>query len=242
MRSCGRLIEKREKNKERARKSRQRNHDARATYAHATRNVREACDATIQNLTIPNQTKKDLAPSAAADGASERIITDSLQPGGAQSTETGKGESLQGQTSGTTETPAPAEKPGSEYTREFEDFWRAYPRKVEKKGAYKAWKARLREGVPARDLIAAARHYAEDCSRRGTEMSFIKHAKTFLGPSKPYEEYIRAAPEPETPKQNKVIRFGLLHTSASDEEMAFRRKAVRQAYEHIFGTANGWPD
>lgn len=77
------------------------------------------------------------------------------------------------------------------YSPEFEEFWSVYPRKVEKLRAYKCWQARMREKVPPSDLIAAARHYAEKCLREGTEEKFIKHPATFLGPTRPYEDYIR---------------------------------------------------
>lgn len=84
-----------------------------------------------------------------------------------------------------------------EYPPEFEQFWQVYPRRVEKLRAFKAWQARIREKVPPADLIAAARQYAEKCRREGTEERFIKHPSTFLGPARPYEDYIR----PPTPME-----------------------------------------
>jgi hypothetical protein len=169
---AGRLIEQREKNAERKRRSRQR-------HASVTRTSRvtDVAVTGLPNLTIPNQTidLKDLAPSADADEAR----ADTQDAGGAQSSKTGKGEN------------APAEKPANEYTADFEAFWAAYPRKVEKKGAFKAWQARLKAGVDPQELILAARNYADRCRQLGTEIQFIKHAKTFLGPSEPYQEYVK---------------------------------------------------
>jgi hypothetical protein len=80
------------------------------------------------------------------------------------------------------------------YTPEFEEFWDHYPRKVEKKRAFRAWKARLREGVKPETLIQACKNYAVYCTRQGIEQRYIKHASTFLGPDKPYEEYINGIP------------------------------------------------
>jgi len=76
-----------------------------------------------------------------------------------------------------------------EYTPEFEQFWTFYPRKIEKKRAYRQWKARLKEKVSPEDLIKAAKHYAEYCKKRNTEPEYIKHASTFLSRDKPYEEF-----------------------------------------------------
>ncbi len=87
----------------------------------------------------------------------------------------------------------PAEKPAKRqgtYETEFEQFWFVYPRRVEKQGAYKAWIARLKEGVTPDILINASQNYAISCRENGIENRFIKHAKTFLGPSKPYEDYV----------------------------------------------------
>jgi hypothetical protein len=80
----------------------------------------------------------------------------------------------------------------SEYTPEFEAFWEAYPRRKEKQAAYRCWKARLREGTQPRVMIEAARLYAEECCRKGTQEEFIKQAKTFLGPNKTFLEYFES--------------------------------------------------
>lgn len=80
----------------------------------------------------------------------------------------------------------------SEYTAEFEEFWDVYPRRKEKQAAYRCWKARLREGTQPRVMIEAARLYAEECCRKSTQEEFIKQAKTFLGPNKPFLEYFEA--------------------------------------------------
>lgn len=84
-----------------------------------------------------------------------------------------------------------------EYTPEFEEFWAHYPRKIEKKRAFRVWKARLREGVPPEVLVRACKHYAEYCTRQGTEQRYIKHPSTFLGPDRPYEEFIDGVPVQE---------------------------------------------
>lgn len=94
---------------------------------------------------------------------------------------------------------APAEKPQKggarvkpgkgEYTTAFEEFWKNYPRKIEKKGAFKAWNTRLREGVAPELLINAAKGYSASCRQKKTEERFIKHPATFLGSEEPYLSY-----------------------------------------------------
>lgn len=71
----------------------------------------------------------------------------------------------------------------------FEEFWKTYPRKVEKQKAYRVWKTRMREGVDPQTLIRTAANYAEAMKAKGTAQHFLKHPATFLGPDKPYEEW-----------------------------------------------------
>jgi hypothetical protein len=93
---------------------------------------------------------------------------------------------------------APAEKPKKggaqktgkgEYTDEFEAFWGNYPRKIEKKGAFRVWNTRLKEGVLSELMINAAKGYSAFCKKNKTEEKYIKHPSTFLGPAEPYVEY-----------------------------------------------------
>lgn len=87
------------------------------------------------------------------------------------------------------------------YTPVFEKFWDSYPRRTEKQKAFRVWSIRLREGVSPDDLVLAAVNYAKHCSRSGTEERFVKHPATFLGPDKPYFEWVNVEPpKPEPPK------------------------------------------
>lgn len=133
--------------------------------------------------------EEDLCPDPAGPDCDQTPPSSGAQDEGRAETAPGKG-------------PAPTadDRPGRalrrpaerlEYSAEFEEFWRRYPRRVEKRRAFKAWKARLKEGQKAEALTAAASHYADACRSAGTEERFIKHASTFLGPDKPYEDYIR---------------------------------------------------
>ncbi len=61
----------------------------------------------------------------------------------------------------------------------FDAFWSAYPRKVGKPEARKAWKAATRKADPS-SIIAAASAYAEQTQTEKTEPRFIKHPSSWL--------------------------------------------------------------
>lgn len=77
-----------------------------------------------------------------------------------------------------------------EYPSEFEEFWSQYPRKKEKAAAFRCWKTRRKEGHLPRDMLAAAQGYRAECIKLGTQEQFVKLGKTFLGPARPFEEYL----------------------------------------------------
>ncbi|EEQ12700.1 Uncharacterised protein [Yersinia frederiksenii] len=87
---------------------------------------------------------------------------------------------------------AEAKNKRHEYSPEFEAAWLIYPRRPgspDKHGAFKAWNARLRDGVTTDAMLEGVRRYAEfvkATGKAGTE--FIKQAKTFFGPSKHFDD------------------------------------------------------
>jgi len=78
---------------------------------------------------------------------------------------------------------------GDEYTEDFEQAWALYPCRpgASKKESFKAWKARLKAGVDADDLIAGIKRYAAYVAAMKTEPQYIKQAATFLGPGEHYK-------------------------------------------------------
>ncbi len=84
----------------------------------------------------------------------------------------------------------PKQKPASEYTKDFEEFWVVYPRKIGKGEAYKKYKARLNDGWSEAELLEAAKNYANRASRERTEQKYIKHAKTFLSENTPFTDFL----------------------------------------------------
>lgn len=77
------------------------------------------------------------------------------------------------------------------YSPDFESFWKEYPNKKDKGKAFKCWQTRLKERYSPIDMIQAAKNYAIE--KKGCEVKFIKHGATFLGPDKPFEEYINSS-------------------------------------------------
>lgn len=77
-----------------------------------------------------------------------------------------------------------------DYTPSFEKCWEAYPRKIDKAGAYKKYKARVNDGFSEEELYAATVRYADQCRRDRTEEKYIKHGKTFYGESTPFIDYL----------------------------------------------------
>lgn len=59
----------------------------------------------------------------------------------------------------------------------FDDFWKAYPKRVAKEGARKAWAAAVKRGVSPEHIAAAARRYAE---HPPDEARFIPNPQTWL--------------------------------------------------------------
>ncbi|EGH9933081.1 helix-turn-helix domain-containing protein [Salmonella enterica] len=78
------------------------------------------------------------------------------------------------------------------YSNEFETAWQAYPKRAggnSKAAAYKAWKARLKDGVKPDDMLAGVKRYAAYVKVTGsTGTQFVKQTATFFGPDRHFEE------------------------------------------------------
>ena len=100
-----------------------------------------------------------------------------------------------------TKTPAKiAPKNESNFEADFENFWQAYPKpkNPDKTPGRQKYIALRKKGVSADDLLKAAQNYAQ--AMRGTDPRYIKHCKTFLGPSNAWRDYLQTE-EPKTAQQ-----------------------------------------
>ena len=92
--------------------------------------------------------------------------------------------------------PAKAAEPSctdkQDYSPDFEIAWQAYPKRAggnSKASAFKAWRARLKDGVSPADMLAGVKRYAAYVSATGNVGSqFVKQAATFFGPDRHFEE------------------------------------------------------
>ena len=86
--------------------------------------------------------------------------------------------------------PNPKSKPKTvaEYPEAFEQVWEKYPSRpgASKKDSFKAWKARVADGVDPDVMLGGVIRYAAYCLANGTEPQFVKQPTTFFGPSEHY--------------------------------------------------------
>ncbi|GJL37378.1 hypothetical protein TUM17576_41980 [Enterobacter hormaechei] len=87
---------------------------------------------------------------------------------------------------------APARPAKQDYSPEFETAWQAYPKRAggnPKPSAFKAWKARLKDGVKPETMLEGVKRYAAYVRATGsTGTQFVKQAATFFGPDRHFEE------------------------------------------------------
>lgn len=74
--------------------------------------------------------------------------------------------------------------------------WEHYPRKLNRKGAARAWTATIRRGADPDDLHTATVHYAQ--IRSGEDDRHTMHGTTFFGPDERWRDYLDP---PATPRR-----------------------------------------
>lgn len=89
----------------------------------------------------------------------------------------------------------------NKYSNEFEEFWRTYPRKVDKKKASKSFNTVMKK-YSFEEIIEGTKKYA--ASVKNTEKKYIKHPTTFLNNDSFIDGYEEAKEEQSTP--NEVYR------------------------------------
>lgn len=103
---------------------------------------------------------------------------------------------------------APARSARQEYSPEFEQAWQEYPKRAggnSKSAAFKAWKARLREGIKPETMLDGVRCYAAWVRATGnTGTQFVKQAATFFGPDRHFEDFWQQPAAPGGGRQRQV--------------------------------------
>ncbi|MDG1642965.1 DNA-binding protein [Klebsiella huaxiensis] len=115
---------------------------------------------------------------------------------------------------------APARSAKQDYSPEFETAWQAYPKRAggnSKSGAFKAWKARLKDGVKPEDLLAGVKRYAVYARATGSVgTQFVKQAATFFGPDRHFEESWQAPSAPGGGHNSTIARLSGLGRMSDD--------------------------
>ena len=65
------------------------------------------------------------------------------------------------------------------YTEDFEDFWKIYPRRVNKFQTFVKWKKTIKD-IPPKKLLVFTVRFAEKMQRENTENKYIAHPSTWL--------------------------------------------------------------
>jgi hypothetical protein len=77
------------------------------------------------------------------------------------------------------------------YSINFENIYKEYPRKGDKKKSYACFLARLKEGYSEEELLTATRNYADYCKKEKREEKYIKMASTFFGVNTPFVDFLK---------------------------------------------------
>ena len=77
------------------------------------------------------------------------------------------------------------------YSINFENIYKEYPRKGDKKKSYACFLARLKEGYSEKELLTATRNYADYCKKEKREEKYIKMASTFFGVNTPFVDFLK---------------------------------------------------
>ncbi|MED9274298.1 DNA-binding protein [Escherichia coli] len=103
---------------------------------------------------------------------------------------------------------APARSARQEYSPEFEQAWQEYPKRAggnSKSAAFKAWKARIREGVTPETMLDGVRRYAAWVRATGnTGTQFVKQTATFFGPDRHFEDFWQQPAAPGGGRQRQI--------------------------------------
>ena len=90
------------------------------------------------------------------------------------------------------EADTPKVKSSTDYSPAFEEAWQAYPKRSggnNKLSAFKAWNARIKQGVKPETMLEGVKRYAAFMASEGKiGTSFVKQAATFFGQDKHFDE------------------------------------------------------
>jgi hypothetical protein len=108
--------------------------------------------------------------------------------------------------------PAKNKRKAIDYTQEFEEAWSAYPKREgsnNKRKAFSAWNARLREGVAPEEMLAGVKRYAAYCDAKdATGTQWVMQAQRFFGKDREFENDWSVAQQPSGATQRRASPHG----------------------------------
>ncbi|MGR3180986.1 hypothetical protein [Enterobacter cancerogenus] len=110
------------------------------------------------------------------------------------------------------EADTPKVKSSTDYSPAFEEAWQAYPKRSggnNKLSAFKAWNARIKQGVKPETMLEGVKRYAAFMASEGKiGTSFVKQAATFFGPDKHFDEaWLVETPASRAPTRQEQSRY-----------------------------------
>ena len=107
-----------------------------------------------------------------------------------------------------------------DYSSEFETAWQAYPKRAggnSKAAAFKAWNARLKDGVKPEVMLAGVKRYAAYVRATGSAgTQYVKQAASFFGPDRHFEESWQAPSAPGGGHNGTIARLSGLGRMSDD--------------------------
>ena len=115
---------------------------------------------------------------------------------------------------------APARSAKQDYSPEFETAWQAYPKRAggnSKAAAFKAWNARLKDGVKPEVMLAGVKRYAAYARATGSAgTQYVKQAASFFGPDRHFEESWQVPSAPGGGHNGTIARLSGLGRMSDD--------------------------
>ena len=110
------------------------------------------------------------------------------------------------------EADTPKVKSSTDYSPAFEEAWQAYPKRSggnNKLSAFKAWNARIKQGVKPETMLEGVKRYAAFMASEGKiGTSFVKQAATFFGPDRHFDEaWLVETPVVKVPSRQEQSRY-----------------------------------
>lgn len=172
----------------------------------------------IDQMEQRNMTKCNDADCADAPGHDDPMqLGNMTKPLPENTTEITQEITPENKTSGASaDAPPPKRSSREDYSPDFETAWQAYPKRAggnSKASAWKAWKARLKEGVNPESMQQGVKRYAAYVRATGSAgTQYVKQAVTFFGPDRHFEESW------QTPSAPGGGRPGMLPVSGFSEQ------------------------